>query len=112
MAIKLYPVVEKFNEKEAYSEIILETPEFALFHVYVKEGQKVSLHKSNAYMVITVLQGEGDFFVENENDVEHLKEDDTIVYNKGEKHGYIAKKDMIVQVVAIPNPLLHQFDED
>ncbi len=112
MAIKLYPVAEKFNEKEPYSEVILETPEFAIFHVYVKAGQKVDLHSSKSYMVITVIQGEGKFFVGSEENVEHVKEEETIVYDKGELHGYEAVEDMIVQVNAIPNPLLHQFDED
>ncbi len=112
MAVKLYPIAEKFNDKEAYSEILLETPEFAIFHVYVKKGQKVELHKSKSFMIITVIQGKGNFFVGSEKNVEHLSEEETIVYEKGELHGYEAEEDMIVQVVAVPNPLLHQFDED
>ncbi len=112
MAIKLYPVAEKFDEKEPYSEIILENPDFAIFHVYVKAGQKVELHKSKSYMIITVIQGKGIFFVGSEENTEHLSEEETIVYDKGELHGYKAEEDMIVQVVAVPNPLLHQFDEE
>jgi len=112
MAIKLFPVAEKFSDEKPYSEVLIETPEFAVFHVYVKKGQKVELHESNAYMIITVIQGKGKFFVDNYENYEHLSEDETIVYEKHQLHGYEAEEDMIVQTVAVPNPLLHQFDED
>ncbi len=104
MGLKIYSVVEKFNEEKPYSEKILATDNMVIVHFYLKKGQKIPLHVSKSEVLTTVLKGKGKFFVGSEKNTEILEETESYFYQSEEPHGFEAIEDMIVQAVISPNP--------
>ncbi len=104
MGVKIYSVVERFNEEKPYSEKILATDNMVVVHFYLKKGQKIPLHTSKSEVLVTVLSGKGKFFVGSEDNTEILEEKESYFYQSEEPHGFEALEDMIVQAVISPNP--------
>ncbi|NPA13394.1 MAG: cupin domain-containing protein [Aquificae bacterium] len=104
MALKIYPVAEKFDPEKPVSEKIITTDNMVVVHFYLKAGQKIPLHTSTSEVFVVVLQGKGKFFYGDENSYEVLEERESLFYQSEEPHGFEAVEDMIVQAVISPNP--------
>ena len=104
MALKIYPVSEKFNPERPLSEKIISTDNMVIVHFYLKAGQKIPLHVSKSEVLVTVLRGKGKFYYQDENTYEVLEEEESLFYPAEEPHGFEAEEDMIVQAVISPNP--------
>ncbi len=104
MALKIYPVSEKFNPERPLSEKLIATDNLVVVHFYLKSGQKIPLHISKSEVFVTVLKGKGKFYYGDENSYEILQEEESLYYQSEEPHGFEAEEDMIVQAIITPNP--------
>ncbi len=85
---------ENFKD-EPSREVIFNSQNLRIVRFFLREGQEVKPHSAPATVSVVVLRGELSFYTEGGERV--LGEGETIIYDKGEKHGFKALKESVVQ---------------
>ena len=95
----------RFNDEKAVAKKVLETQNSRIVLFFLKKGQKVDLHQSPSDVILTVLEGNGRFFIGNKEEFKDLTNGEFIIYKPNEPHGFEALTDLIVQAIITPIPV-------
>ncbi|RUM46714.1 MAG: cupin domain-containing protein [Hydrogenothermus sp.] len=99
-----------FSEEKPITKRLFANKDMIIVHFYLKSGQKIPMHASPSTVLVSVLEGKGKFFIDNEDNFEILEKGESFIYNPKQPHGFLALEDMIVQAVIAPNPSISKIN--
>jgi len=89
----------KFSDEKVVIEKIADIQNVRILLFFLKKGQIVNLHQSPSDVILTVLDGNGRFFIGSKEEYRDLSIGETIIYDSNEPHGFEALENLVVQAI-------------
>jgi quercetin dioxygenase-like cupin family protein len=94
----------KFSDEKVVIEKVADIQNVRILLFFLKKGQIVNLHQSPSDVILTVLEGNGRFFIGSKEEYRDLSTGETIIYEPNEPHGFEALENLVVQAIITPIP--------
>jgi len=94
----------KFSDEKVVIEKVADTQNTRILFFFLKKGQIVNLHQSPSDVILTILEGNGRFFIGSKEEYRDLSTGETILYEPNEPHGFEALENLVVQAIITPIP--------